>query len=210
MHAYMSSSSSPSSQIGELETEIASLCKAGKLENAIATLEQLSPDGDTKSCYVTILKSLVDRQQQLQEQQIEQKNNVINKPTSNEDADHLHQANKILQRLIELGEVDSELLPTAEDFNAVIQMWGSSAFVDEASVQCESHLKVLWSLYHERHEEKFVPLHESYYNTIRACSARDRGSDAAKRAESLMAEMESVCKDHPQLTPDRSIANEVM
>jgi hypothetical protein len=39
---------------------------------------------------------------------------------------------------------------------------------------------------------------------------RDRGSDAAKLAENLMEEMESVCQDHPELTPDRSIANEVL
>ena len=139
-----------------------------------------------------------------------QKKIAIYKPTSNEDALHLHQANNVLQRLLELGEIDSILLPSAEDFNSVIRIWGSSAFVENASVQCHNHLKTLWSLYNKHKDKKFVPLNTSYYYAIRACSMRDRGSDAAKLAENLMEEMESVCQDHPELTPDRSIANEVL
>jgi hypothetical protein len=211
IHTSMSSSS-PHSIEGQLQTEIASLCEAGQFKNAIETLEHSSPDDDTKSCYVMILNSLVEHHKQLEGQQIErkQKKIAIYKPTSNEDALHLHQANNVLQRLLELGEIDSSLLPSAEDFNSVIRIWGSSAFVENASVQCHNHLKTLWSLYNKHRDKKFVPLNTSYYYVIRACSMRDRGSDAAKLAENLMEEMESVCQDHPELTPDRSIANEVL
>jgi len=164
-----------------------------------------------KSCYATILKSLVAKQQQLQENRIEQKKSSPSKPSNgNKDTIHLHKAEKILKRLLELGKSDEALLPTAEDFNDVIRMWGSSTFVDDASVKCQSYLESLWSLYQEQREEKYVPWNESYYHAIVACSARDRGSVAAKRAESLMAEMESRCGDYPQLTPTRDIANGVM
>jgi len=210
-----SSLSSPTSPVDGISTEIASLCEAGQFDEAIASLEQEpSPDGDLKSCYVKILKSLVDRQQQLQEERIEAKTAGITKAASSEDdyTVHLHQADKIIQKLLELGKSDNSdlLLPTAEDFNDVIKMWGSSTFADEASVRCKSYLESLWSLYREQKDEKFVPLRESYYHTVLACSARDRGLDAAKRAEGLMEEMEASCDYHPQLTPNRSIANGVM
>jgi hypothetical protein len=211
---------------GALENEMMSLCQAGKFDEAIAGLEKLSPDDTTdglrfKSCYVQILKSVVNRQQQLQEERIAelQKNtatSVTTKAATNTNIDdytvHLHQADKIVQRLLDLGKKNSDdsLLPSAEDLHNVIQMWGSSTLVDGASVQCQSYLETLWSLYETTKDEKFVPRYESYYSTVLACSTRDRGLEAAKRAEHLLNEMESKCHDHPKLTPNRSIANGVM
>ena len=222
----LSSSSSLSADNGALESEITNLCKAGKFDEAIASLEELSPDDTTdglsvKSYYVQILKSLVDRQHQLQEERIAelQKNtatSVTTKAATTTNVDdytvHLHQADKIVQRLLDLGKKNSDdsLLPSAEDLHNVIQMWGSSTLVDGASVQCQSYLETLWSLYETTKDEKFVPRHESYYSTVLACSARDRGLEAAKRAEHLLNEMESKCHDHLKLTPNRSIANGVM
>jgi hypothetical protein len=223
--ALSSSSSSSSVDGGALESEIASLCEAGKFDEAITSLEELSPDTDTtaglklKSFYVQILKGLVDRQQQLQEERIAelQKNTattVVTKATTTNIDDYtvnLHQADKIVQTLLDLGKKNSDsLLPSAEDFHNVIKMWGSSTLVDGASVQCQSYLETLWSLYDETEDEQFVPWHESYYYAVLACSARDRGLESAKRAEHLLNEMESKCHDHPKLTPNRSIANGVM
>jgi hypothetical protein len=203
--------SSSSSSMDGIETEISSLCKAGQFDEAIANLEKLSPDDGLKSCYVQILKSLVDRQMQLQEERILQ-------PKRNEETTdinytiHLYQADKIVEKLLRLGEKpDSEmLLPAADDFHDVIKMWGSSTFAEEASVRCESYLDSLWSLYDEQKDERFVPMHESYHYAVLACSGRDRGVDSAKRAERLMKDMESRCDEHPQLRPNRSIADGVM
>jgi len=198
------------SSSGDLETEISSLCDADRFEKAIEILERESLGAHTKSCYATILKNLADREEQLEEQRIEEKSSVISKPPSDKDTVRYLQSSRILDRLLELGKLDSELLPTADDFNCVIKMWGSSDYVEEASIKCRSYLRTLWSLHNKEQEQKFVPLKESYFYAIRACSQRDRGSDAAKRAENLMNEMESAGRDHPDLLPDRSIANEVM
>jgi len=203
-----------SSSLEGLERDITTLCEASRFDEAIASLDKLSPDGDLKSRYVQILKSLVDQQNRVHEERIKliSIGGTIKAIDDENYSVHLHQADKILQTLLGLGEnSDSDsCLPSAEDFNDVIKMWGSSTFVEEASVRCQSYLETLWSLYREKEDERFVPLHESYYHAVLACSARDRGSDAAKRAESLMEEMESYCNDHPRLTPDRSIANGVM
>ena len=204
------------SSMDEIEIETTKLCQAGQFDDAVANLEQQLPtDGDLKSCYVQILKSLVDRQNQVQEARaLDPKNSAGIKGTKDDDdyMVHLHQADKIVQKLLELGEKsDSEtMLPGAEEFNDLIKMWGSSAFAEKASVQCQSYLDTLWSLYREQRDERFVPLFESYYFAILACSAKDRGLDAAKRAESLMKDMKSRSKNHPQLNPNRSIANGVM
>lgn len=208
----MSSSSSHYHTEGQLQAKIAKLCKSRQFNDAIETLEDSSPDVETKSCYLMVLNSLVEQHQQLQQRQVKlkRKSVAIYKPTSNEDALRLHQANTVLQRLLELGKVDSLLLPSGEDFNSVIKIWGSSAFVDNASIQCHHHLKTLWSLYNKHKDDKFIPMYHSYFYTIRACSTRDRGPNAAQLAENLMKEMESVCQDHSHLTPDRPIANEVL
>eukprot|EP00536_Pseudo-nitzschia_multiseries_P015887 jgi/Psemu1/44147/gm1.44147_g len=208
--ASSSSSSASLSSLVELETEIASLCEADRFQEAIDALEKedTEPTARVKACYTTILKSLVDREEQIEVQRMEGKNNMIRKPTDEKDTVRYLQASKILDRLLELGESNRELLPTAEDFNSVIKMWGSSVFVDEASIKCRSYLRELWTLHNKYHDEAFVPLKESYYYAIRACSQKDRSSSAANRAQSLMNEMEAVCVKHPQLSPDRSIANE--
>lgn len=199
-----------SSSSGELETKIIGLCDVDQFEKAIEILEGDSPSAHTKSCYATILKNLADREEQLEERRIEGKNSIISKPPIDKETVRYLQSSRILNRLLELGKLDSEFLPTADDFNCVIKMWGSSTYVEEASIECRSYLRILWSLHNKEQEQKFVPLKESYFYAIRACSQRDRGSDAAKRAENLMNEMESAGRDHPDLLPDRSIANEVM
>ena len=201
-------SSMPSST-EELNTEIIRLCEAGEFEEAVASLEHLPPDIGLKSCYVQILKSLGDRQNQLQDER------ALAPKRTDTDIDnmvHLEQADKILQTLLELGgKPDSEfLLPDAELFNDLIKMWGSSTFAEKASEQCQFYLDSLWSLYDEQKDARFVPSLESYYHAISACSARDRSLDAVKRAESLMKDMESRSQDHPELKPNRSIANGVM
>ena len=192
------------------DTEIKRLCEAGEFEEAVASLEQLPANIGLKSCYLQILKSLVDRQNQLQEEL-----KLAPKGTHSNDTNytvHLYQADKIVHKLLELGEnSDSELLlPDAEVFNDLIKMWGSSTFAEKASIRCESYLNSLWSLYDKQKDERFVPLLESYFYAISACSAKDRSLDAAKRAESLMKDMESRSQEHPELTPNRSIANGVM
>jgi len=202
------------SAFSSLETDIASLCGNGQFEKAIKSLEQLPPDESLKSGYTQILKCLVDRQEQLLEERITELNNKTTWETSSDDdyTLHLHQADKILKKLLELGKKQNSdrLLPDAENFNDVIKMWGSSTFVENASVRCQSHLQSLWTLYHKLGEDRFVPFFESYYCAVSACSGRDRGAEAANRAENLMEEMQYRCKDHAELTPDRSIANGVM
>lgn len=200
------SSLSPSD---EFETEITHLCEAGNFDEAFSNLDKLPQDNGLKSCYIQILKSLVDRQMQVQEDR------TLAPKESKDNIDymfHLDQADRIIQKLLELGKApDNEVsLPEAEVFNHIIKMWGSSTFAERASLKCQSYLDSLWSLYDEQKDEQFVPYFESYYYAVSACSARDRGLDAAKRAETLMKEMESRCQKHPELTPNRSIANEVM
>jgi len=215
-----SSSSTPSSESG-FEAEITSLCEAGQYGEAIAILEQLPPDADRKSGCVRLLRSLSDRHSRLWEERINVRTNAT--PTArlamnNDDADdrtkqYLSWADTIVQTMLELGEqpdTDSSLLPTAEDIHLVIEMWASSTSIDGASMRCRSYLDALWSLHEKRKDERFVPLRESYDCAVSACSARDRGLEAAERAEGLLKEMESVRREHPALTPDRSVANGVM
>jgi hypothetical protein len=61
---------------------------------------------------------------------------------------------------------------------------------------------------------KLVPLKDSYYHAIRACSLFNNGWNGARRAanqaEKLMENMEFLSKDYPHLKPDRLIVNEVM
>ena len=211
--------SASSSEHG-LESEIIKLlCNSGQFDEALESLEQLPPSDQLKSYYTQILKCLVDRQTRIHADRIIGNKNItaLNVKDYEEiDNDsyilHLHQGDKILQKLIKLGGKPGceMMLPTAEEFNDVIKMWGSSTFVDNASIQCRSHLDSLWTLHQKHNDERFVPLYESYYYSVMACSARDHGFNAAKRAESLLAEMESKCLDHPQLKPKRSIMNEVM
>jgi len=215
-----SSSSTPSSESG-FEAEITSLCEAGQYGEAIAILEQLPPDARRKSSCARLLRSLSDRHSRLWEERINVRTNAT--PTArlamnNDDDDdrtkqYLHWTDTILQTMLELGEqsdTDSSLLPTAEDIHLAIEMWASSTSIDGASVRCQSYLDTLWSLHEKRKDERFVPLRESYDCAVSACSARDRGLDAAERAENLLKEMGSVCREHPALTPDRSVANGVM
>ena len=215
-----SSSSSPSSA-SDAETEIESLCEAGQYDEAIAILEQMLPDVRRKSCSVQLLRSLSDRYSRLQEERINERRNTATTTrlaTNNEDDDnrtkqYLRWADTIVQSMLDVGEQsdsDSSMLPTAEEMHLAIEMWGSSPSVEGSSVLCQNYLNTLWSFYEKRKDERFVPLRESYDCAVSACSARDRGQDAAQRAESLLEEMESVCREHPSLTPDRSIANGVM
>ena len=207
-HASSLFSSIPSS-MDEPNTDIIKLCEAGDYDEALTSLEQLPLDNGFKSSSIQILKSLVDRQRQVHEERA-----LAPKETDSQ-VDymaHLNQADQLVQKLLELGESSESdvLLPEAEVFNDLIKMWGSSTFAEEASVRCQSYLDLLWSLYDDKKDERFVPLYESYDNAVSACSARDRGLDGAKRAESLMKDMESRSKDHPELRPNRSIANGVM
>eukprot|EP00531_Pseudo-nitzschia_arenysensis_P009160 CAMPEP_0116140704 /NCGR_PEP_ID=MMETSP0329-20121206/13998_1 /TAXON_ID=697910 /ORGANISM="Pseudo-nitzschia arenysensis, Strain B593" /LENGTH=760 /DNA_ID=CAMNT_0003635853 /DNA_START=165 /DNA_END=2444 /DNA_ORIENTATION=+ len=200
------SSLSPSN---EIETEITKLCEAGSFDEAFSNLEELPQDDGLKSCYIQILESLANRQMQVQEER------TLAPKEKNDNIDymfHLEQADRIIQKLLELGKApDNEVsLPEAEVFNNIIKMWGSSTFAEKSSLKCQSYLDSLWSLHDEQKDELFVPLFESYFYAVSACSARDRGLDAAKRAEILMKEMESRCQKHPELTPNRLIANEVM
>ena len=214
-----SATSSPSFS-GDFETEITSLCDVGQYDEAFSILQQLPADASLKSNYVRLLRSLSDRQLHLQEERMNERTNIVitTKAAANDDENadskeqYLFLADTIIKTMLELGkQSDShDLLPTAENVHLVIKMWWSSSFVEGASVRCRFYLDTLWSLYEKRKDERFVPLYESYYCAVSACSAKDRGSDAAERAENLLEEMESFCRKHPKLTPDRSIANGVM
>ncbi|KAL3922655.1 MAG: hypothetical protein SGILL_002089 [Bacillariaceae sp.] len=74
-----------------------------------------------------------------------------------------------------------------------------------------------WSWYQNRptkeqqlRGDEALSVKECYLHTVRACSMRDRGADAAKRAETLMEELEARRADFPLLARDRRIVNAVM
>lgn len=194
-------------------SELTSLCDREDFHSAIKLMEHSLPNDDTKECYDMILNGLVKKQKTLQQHTIKHRGigeRIIYNPSINDDTIYLEQASTILNCLLDLGKNNSSFLPSAEDFNSVIEIWGNAAFVDNASVHCHNHLKSLWSLHDRLQDDKFLPLYDSYYHAIRVCSMRDRGPAAAQLAEDLMNEMESICHDHPHLTPDRSVANEVL
>lgn len=62
----------------------------------------------------------------------------------------------------------------------------------------------------EQRLKLFVPTKQCYEDAILACSLKDRGVRAAYLANDILNEMESLCKDYPQITPDRCTMNKVM
>jgi hypothetical protein len=134
-------------------------------------------------------------------------------------------ATNMLQTFINRGTENSAWLPTSQLLHLVIQsLIVASPSVEGASVQCKSLIEKQWSVYHKelkRQQESengvydkelqlLIPHRDTYFAAIRACSLRDRGVEAAKRAEALMDEMEALREKCPNLTPDRAIMNEVM
>lgn len=205
------------------------MCEAGRFDAAIAALEEAqgeppTDDAALKSCFVRILTSLSDRQSELQEEWLTERNTTTTTSThtpavvgekagnanGSEQKSLLRMADKIVRRLLESGKTKDVFLPSAEEMNHAIRMWGSSVSAEGSSEMCGSYLGSLWSLYREKKDERFVPLYESYRYAVSACSARDRGQAAAERAEGLWNEMEALCREHPRLTPKRSIANGVL
>ena len=210
---FSSSSEAAEAPSGELLAEIVTLCGADEFGKAIEVLQKESTGAHLKSCYATILKSLAKREEQVEEQRRRDKASVgiaSSQSASEKEPDRHLLAGNILDALLELGDSNDELLPTNEDFNTVIKMWGSSTYLENASTRCAASVEELWRLYDKKREERYVPLKESYLYTIKACSQRDRSGDAAKLAERMMSKMKSLSEDYPHLTPDRSIANEVM
>jgi hypothetical protein len=141
----------------------------------------------------------------------------------------LRWATNMLEEFIRRGnQENSSWWPTADVFHVVVQSWTTATpTVAGASVECQKLIARLWSLYHqekERQEQQqqedsideerlgqFVPSRDTYFAAIRACSLRDRGVDAAKRAEALLDEMEALDKNKfASLIPDRRIFNEVL
>jgi hypothetical protein len=134
-------------------------------------------------------------------------------------------ATNMLRLFIDKGTKNSAWLPTAQHFHLVVQSWiVATPTVEGASVQCKWLIETQWSIYHQESNrqpesetslshkdlQEFIPQRDTYFAAIRACSLRDRGVDAAKRAEALMDEMEACHEKYPHLMPDRAIMNEVM
>ncbi|KAL3932784.1 MAG: hypothetical protein SGARI_003870, partial [Bacillariaceae sp.] len=196
------------STLDELETEIARLCSNAAADDDIAMaadiLEQWNIqdqyDNDKLvTCYTTVLQALV---------------------TTSRDAipDAASRASRLFHKFVSSQVVENwELSPILDALSLVIQVWTATPSEEGASIECQSLLEKFWSLYQSRpmkeqqlSGDEALSLKECYLHTIRACSMRDRGADAAKRAETLIEELEARRADFPLLAPDRRIVNTVM
>jgi hypothetical protein len=200
----------------ELIEKVTRLCDSRQIESAMKVLENFQVDENCTASSETTIAGLLICFTILLEKLILQDIYVVNT---------CQWTTKKLQTFIDQGVKNPAWLPTAQIFHLVIQSWIVAApAVEGASIQCKSLIEKQWSVFHQKSTQrdesqsslygedlpKFIPQRETYFAAIRACSLRDRGVDAAKRAEALMDEMEVLCQKYPQLTPDRAIMNEVM
>ncbi|KAL3915276.1 MAG: hypothetical protein SGILL_005730 [Bacillariaceae sp.] len=132
--------------------------------------------------------------------------------------DAAERASKLLDNIMSLEVIDEWDLKSIIDMILfTMKVWISAPSEEEASGECQAILDTFWTVYKRRPKEQQTlsfsdasSLRDCYFCAIRACSMRDRGADAAKRAELLMEEMESRNREFPGLAPDKGIVNEVM
>ncbi|KAG7362237.1 PPR: pentatricopeptide repeat domain containing protein [Nitzschia inconspicua] len=201
----------------ELKTDVFRLCDNGQINLAMKVLENFvvnECDETEASNDATIQEVFRIVRAFLQA--------LINDGKHSEDT--LQRSSKLLDVFIKRGQKVPEWLPTADMFASVIKSWTTATpSVPGASVECTALLKKIWSLYRQEEKrqkesnginrdilQRFVPDRDTYFAAIRSCSMRDRGVDAAKRADALLDDMEALREEFPQLTPDRTIVNEVM
>ena len=214
----------PSSQ-RDLQDEIKKQChEIGNVDNAINMLYSWmgekydnNHNKDTpliiQQCCKTILRTLIEMQVNAEKLDIVDPEDVV--------PPHL-KADELLTTMISWGkEINSDLLPTSDIFELVIKVWVSAKDIVGATGKCRYYLKKLWSLHEEEQSSDknniddqrlklFVPTKQCYEDAILACSLKDRGVRAAHLANDILNEMESLCKDYPQITPDRTVMNKVM
>jgi hypothetical protein len=210
------------SSVQDLKAEIEKQCdEIGNVDNATKILcswmdekyDSSNKDAPMilKSCCKIILQTLIDMEVKAEKLDTVDPENAV--------PPYL-QADKLLTTMISWGkEINSDLLPTADIFELVIKVWISATDIVGASGKCRYYVKKLWSLHEEQSsknnvDEKrlklFVPTKQCYEDAIRACSLKDRGVKAAYLADEILNEMESLCADYPQITPDRYTLNKVM
>lgn len=178
-----------------LRDEIKTLCKQGKILEAANVLEQAelsmaekeSNSWPEESCYLTILKAL----------------------TWESNSQSTMMAENIIDRMIDNSKNGKCEPPSAQAYNAAICVWAESNRQNAASRCCE-YLDMLWSLYDQTKDEKFVPLRSSYISTIDALSRSRKGLEGAMEAERLLEDMERFSQIHPSLAPNTISFNAVL
>ncbi len=206
------------------QTEIFRFCQNNDIKSAVRVLEKWVEDEEDAPSET--IRALTTSFTNILELLVNEKSEVIQLRT-------FRRASNILDKFLDRGANNSEWLPTAEVFLLLIQGWAStSPPMTSASERCCELINKQWSVYRQEWKKilgendennrkilqeratKLVPLKDSYYHAIRACSLFNNGWNGARRAanqaEKLMENMEFLSKDYPHLKPDRLIVNEVM
>lgn len=118
-------------------------------------------------------------------------------------------ADELIDQLNEVSANGNLCRPTAASYNAVIIVWASSNRGDTAN-SCLGYLDTLWSKYNETGDANYVPLRSSYIHTINALARSRQGYRGAKRAESLLDDLEGLSHKYPRLGPNTMCYNAVL